>query len=162
VSNGLTTQQIAIYLVVIVLIAFRVARPQRISVGRMWLLVGLLGVFACAAIYESAQVFGAPLWAIAVAVVLGLLAGIPVGLLRGRHTQVSATDRPGEMRLGASWATALIYLGAFAIRIVIHELVPATSAIGTVVGDGAIIFAIGIVAATYYTVYRKYQLLERS
>lgn len=152
---------LVIYAVVILLVLFRAARPQRTSVTRMWIFAGILMLAGVGAIYESVALFAAPAWEIAIAVVLGLLAGIPLGMLRGHHTQVSATDRHGVMRLGPSWATALIYVGAFVARAVIRIYVPPANAVGMVVGDGLVVFAIGIVGATYYTVYRKYEALDR-
>ena len=157
---GTPEVQLVIYALLIAWIAFRVSQPQRISVARMWIFVALLTVLAGFAVYESAVRFSPPAWEIAVAAVLGLAIGIPLGLLRGHHTQVSATERHGVMRLGPSWATALIYLGAFGGRFVIRLLVPSTSAAGNVVGDGLLFFAIGIIAATYFAVYRKYEALD--
>lgn len=151
-----------IYAIVILLVLFRASRPQRTSVTRMWIFAGILMLAGVGVIYESIVVFASPAWEIVVAVVLGLLAGIPLGLLRGRHTQVSATERHGVMRLGPSWATALIYVGAFAARAVIRMFLPPASAIGMVVSDGLIVFAIGIVGATYYSVYRKYEALDHA
>jgi energy-converting hydrogenase Eha subunit A/multisubunit Na+/H+ antiporter MnhF subunit len=157
-----TRANLVIYAVVVLLILFRASRPQRTSVTRMWIFAGLLMLIGVFAIYESVRIFGSPPWEIAVAVVLGLLAGIPLGLLRGHHTQVTATDRHGVMQLGPSWATALIYIGAFAARAVIRLVVPPTNALGMVVSDGLIVFAIGIVGATYYAVYRKYEALDHA
>lgn len=151
-----------IYAVIILLVLFRASRPQRISVTRMWIFAGILMLAGVGVVYESVVVFHSPAWEIVVAVVLGLLAGIPLGLLRGRHTQVCATDRHGVMRLGPSWATALIYVGAFVARAVIRQFVPPTSAVGMVVSDGLIVFAIGIVGATYYSIYRKYEALDHA
>jgi Protein of unknown function (DUF1453) len=159
---GMSPQNVVIYAVVVVLILIRAARPQRTSVMRMWIFAGLLMLVGAFAIYSSVVLVNPPVWEIVAAVVLGLLAGVPLGLLRGHHTQVSATDRHGVMQLGPSWATAAIYIGAFAARAVIRAVVPPTSAIGMVVGDGLIIFAIGIVGATYYAVYRKYEALDHA
>ena len=160
--SALPIQSIIIYVVLIALVLFRASRPQRISVTRMWIFAGLLMVLAAFSIYASATLFKPPVWQIASATVLGLAAGIPLGVLRGHHTQVSATDRHGVMQLGPSWATAGIYIGAFAARFVIRMMFPLTSPIGTVVGDGLLVFAIGIIGATYYAVYRKYEALDHA
>ncbi|MDE2482860.1 MAG: DUF1453 family protein [bacterium] len=149
------------WIVVAALVLYRSSRPQRTSVTRMWIMAGLLMLLAAFGIWGGEQVHAAPPWEIALAAVLGIAAGIPVGILRGHHTQVSATDRHGVMQLGASWATAGIYLGAFALRALVRALVPATSAVGSVVGDGLLIFAIAIVAVTYLMVFRKYERLDR-
>jgi hypothetical protein len=158
--GGMNRENLLIYAVVVALVLVRAARPQRTSVTRMWIFAGLLMLVGGFAIYGSAVLSHPPAWQVAISVLLGLAAGIPLGLLRGRHTQVSATDRHGVMQLGPSWATAAIYIGAFLARAAIRYVVPPTSAIGMVVGDGLLVFAIGIVGATYYAVYRKYEALD--
>jgi hypothetical protein len=159
---GVPTTQLILYVVLIAWILFRVSRPQRISVTRMWIFVVLLMLLAAFAIYGSAVMFHPAAWEIVLAAVLGLVIGLPLGLLRGHHTQVSATERHGVMRMGASWITALIYLTAFGGRFVVRLLLPPTSAVGNVVSDGLIFFAIGIIGATYYAVYRKYEALDHT
>jgi hypothetical protein len=160
--SALPVQSIIIYVVLIALVLYRASRPQRISVTRMWIFAGLLMVLAAFSIYASATLFKPPLWQIALAAVLGLAAGIPLGALRGHHTAVSATNRHGVMQLGPSWATAGIYIGAFVARFVIRLMFPLNSPVGTVVGDGLLVFAIGIIGATYYAVYRKYEALDHA
>ncbi len=155
-------ESILIYFVAMALILYRSSRPQRISVTRMWIFAGVLIVLAGAFVYESLAFFNPPVWEIAAAVVLGLAAGVPLGILRGHHTQVTATDRHGVMQLGPNWATALIYVGAFVGRAVIRILLPPTSVIGNVIGDGLLFFAIGIIGATYLAVYRKYEALDHA
>lgn len=159
---GVPATQLILYVLLVAWILFRVSRPQRITVARMWIFVILLMVLAAFAVYGSAVMFHPSAWEIVAAAVLGLAIGVPLGLLRGRHTQVSATDRHGVMRLGASWATALIYLAAFGGRFAVRLVLPPTSALGNVVSDGLIFFAIGIIGATYYAVYRKYEALDRA
>ena len=153
---------IAIYVVLIALVLYRSSRSQRISVARMWFYAILLMFLAGLAISGSFVLFRPPVWQIGAAVVLGLLAGIPVGLLRGHHTQVRATERHGVMQLGPNWATAAIYIGAFVARFIIRSLLPPTSAVGNVVSDGLLFFAVGIVGATYFAVYQKYEALDHA
>lgn len=151
---------IVIWIAVIALILFRASRPQRISVGRMWaqaIILMLLGAFV---IYSYERLNPAPVWEVIVAIAIGIAAGVPVGVLRGHHTQVSATDRHGVMQLGPSWATAGIYIGAFVLRALIRFVFPPTSTIGGVVGDALMVFAIAIIGTTYYSVYRKYEALD--
>jgi hypothetical protein len=158
----MSRENLLILFVILALILYRSTRPQRTSVTRMWIYAGLLIAVAFVALYGSLVMFHPPIWQVAVAIVLGLIAGIPVGLLRGHHTQVTATDRHGVMQLGPSWQTAAIYIAALAGRFVIRAEVPPTSAIGNVVGDGLLFFAIGIIGATYYAVYQKYEALDHA
>ncbi|MGH7727782.1 MAG: hypothetical protein ACREM2_03160 [Vulcanimicrobiaceae bacterium] len=150
---------VVFYIAIAALILFRASRAQRLSVTRMWISAGLLILIAAFAVYGHQALSPAPAWQIALAVVLGLAAGVPVGLLRGHHTAVSATAKRGVMLLGASWATAAIYIGAFLVRALILSLVPRQSVTGTVIGDGLLVFAMTIIGATYFAVYRKYRAL---
>jgi hypothetical protein len=158
--GGMSPQTIAIWIVVLVLLVVRISVPRRVSVGRMWFSAALLMALGAFAIYGYEELHPAPAWQIVAAVVIGLAAGIPLGILRGLHTQVSRTERLGIMKLGPSWGTATIYLGAFVLRAVIRYFVPITSPAGTVVGDALLVFAIAIVGASNYAVYRKYEALR--
>ncbi len=155
-------ENILIFVIILALVLYRSSRPQRTSVTRMWIYAGILMALGALLLYESVALFSPPIWQIAAAVVLGLAAGIPVGLLRGHHTEVTATDRHGVMQLGPSWQTALIYIAAFGARFAIRAALPPTSALGNVVGDGLLFFAIGIIGATYYAVYQKYEALDHA
>jgi hypothetical protein len=148
--------------IVAILILVRASRPQRISVTRMWIQAIVLMAIGVAAIYGYQQLHPAPPWQIALGIVFGVAAGVPVGVLRGLHTQVSATEKHGVMQLGPSWITAFIYITAFGVRALLRSLVPATSSLGTLVGDGVLIFAIAIIGTTYWFVYRKYEALDRA
>ncbi len=159
---GVTGTTLLIWIALITLIVFRASRPQKISVVRMWVSPILLMALAGFAMYATERLHPTPLWQVAIAVIAGLAAGIPLGALRGRHTEVHTTEKHGVMRMGASWATALLYVGAFALRFAIRLVVPLTSPAGTAVGDGLLAFAIAIIAATYFVVYRKYQMLDHA
>ena len=61
---------------------------------------------------------------IALGLIVGALAGIPFGILRGMHTDVRPTDRRGVMYLGSSWVTLAIFAGAFGLRYGVRMLMP--------------------------------------
>jgi hypothetical protein len=158
----MSRENLVIFAIAAVIVLYRVSQPQRITVARMWLMVGLLIFIAGTLVYQSIRLFNPPLWEIALSAVAGLLLGLPLGILRGHHTVVSATDRHGVMQLGPSWQTAAIYIGAFAVRFAIRQFFPMTSAVGDVVGDGLVFFAIGVIAAAYVAIYRKYEALDHA
>jgi len=158
----ITPMSALIYGALIVWIIYRATQPQRTSVTRMWIFAGLLIFLAAFAVYGSIMHFAPPWWEIAVAAVAGIALGIPVGVLRGHHAQVSATDRHGVMQLGANWQTAVIFLGAFAARFAVRFVFPPTSAVGNVVGDGLLFFAIGFICTSYLAIYRKYEALDHA
>lgn len=143
--------------IVVIIVAVRMVRPQRISIARMWIQPFVLCGVAGIAIYTSASLNPAPpLW-IAGGLVLGALAGLPFGILRGAHTDVRPTDRPGVMYLGTSWITTVIFLGAFGLRAGIRAILPYHGPLASVVGDGLLAFALSFIVASYVLIYRKYQ-----
>lgn len=157
----MSRENVLIVAVILALVLYRSLVPRRITVVQMWIYAGILMAVAAVLLYEGNAVFPAPAWEIVVAAVLGFVAGVPAGLLRGHHTQVTATDREGVMRLGPSWQSAVIYIAAFGARFLIRaELPPST--IGNIVSDGLLFFAIGMVGATYYAVYQKYEALDHA
>jgi hypothetical protein len=154
-SAPLWAQLLPLFVIVVVL-TIRFLRPQRISVTRMWLQPIILCFLAAWLIYVSESVFRTPPLPIVVAVAIGAIAGIPFGILRGMHTEVRPTDRPGVMYLGASWITMLVFIAAFGLRFAIRLVMPQTGSLGSVAGDGLLGFAIAFVIASYVVIYRKY------
>lgn len=154
-----TLTSIALYLVIAGLMIFRYSRPQKMTITRMWLAPILFAAMTAFAIWGSQQVAPAPAWAIAVAVIAGLALGAPLGYLRGKHTNVRATDRPGVMFLDASWVVLALWLGAFIVRRIVQVMLP-HGALATIVGDGLIVFAVGAVVVSYFEIYKKYKALE--
>ena len=150
--------------VVVALLAVRFVRPQRISVTRMWIGPLMLIALTAFAIYATERLEPAPVWEIATALLVGGAAGIPFGILRGMHTDVRPTDRPGVMYLGSSWVTIAIFLAAFALRSGVRILMPHRGSLSTSIGDALLAFAIAFIASSYVVIYRKYEaeLLQQS
>lgn len=162
-----TLMTVSIYVVVLGLLIFRLARPQKISVVRMWLMPALFLALTAVSVwstYATAALTGIappPVWEVALAMVLGILAGIPLGVLRGRHTGVRATERRGVMYLDASWVTASIWIGAFLVRAGLRYVSAGRSqSLAEAVGDGLVVFAVAMVIASYVVIYEKYRSLE--
>lgn len=149
--------QILPLVIVAVLVVVRMVRPQRISVTRMWVSPIILSAIIAFSIYASEQINPAPPLEIALGLVVGAIAGIPFGLLRGRHTDVRLTDRPGVMYLGASWATGLIFAFAFGFRYVVRMVMPHRGSISGVVSDALLAFAFAFIVTSYVAIYRKYE-----
>ena len=139
------------------LMIYRMARPQRIGVTRLWLSPLILCAIAAFSIYATERINPAPVWEIALSLAVGLVAGIPFGLLRGHHTDVRLTDKPGVMYLASSWITGLIFIGAFGLRFAIRLAMPQHGSLTTVIGDGLLAFAIAYIGTSYLAIYKKYQ-----
>jgi hypothetical protein len=143
--------------IVVAVLAVRLVRPQRISVTRMWVTPIIFCAISAWAIYAAQILNPAPPWEIATGLIIGAAAGIPFGILRGIHTDVRPTDRPGVMYLGSSWATITIFAAAFALRYSARTLMPHRGSLASIVGDGALAFAITFIVTSYLSMYRKYE-----
>jgi hypothetical protein len=158
-GTGYSPATIAIIAVFVAFAIYRNTRPRKLTVATMWMLPILLGGLAAFAIWGSQQMFPAPAWAIVVAVVGGMILGTPLGVLRGRHTDVRATDTPGVMYLHPSLIPFALYLGAFAVRWAIRAMMP-PGLTASIVGDGLLVFAMWTIIVSYYEIYKKYRGLE--
>jgi hypothetical protein len=146
-------------LIVVVVLAVRMVRPQRISVTRMWVSPIILCLVTAWVIYANDQLYPASPVAIAVALFIGAAAGVPFGVLRGMHTEVSSTDKPGVMHLGSSWVTIAIFAVAFGLRYAIRMAMPQRGELTGTIGDGLLAFAIVFIASSYFVIFRKYERL---
>ncbi len=144
--------------VVVVVLAIRFVRPQRISLTRMWIQPLILVALTGWTIYATEALNPAPAWEIAAALLVGGVVGIPFGILRGMHTDVRPTERPGVMYLGSSWVTIVIFVVAFGLRSVVRLAMPHRGSLSTAIGDGLLAFAITFVVASYIVIFRKYEL----
>ncbi len=151
---------VVVYVAAFALVLFRMSRPQRISTARLWIAPSLLAFVGIWVIYVEQHVTPSPPWELVVAALAGLLLGAPLGFLRGAHTPVQATECPGVMTLGSALVPALIYVSAFAARLILRVVFPIGSTVGVVVGDGLLIFAIAFLAVSYLAIYRKYIALK--
>lgn len=156
ISTPLWAQLLPLFVIVVIL-TIRFLRPQRISVTRMWLQPIILCFLAGWIVYAGYVMNPAPYWEMGVGIAIGLIAGIPFGILRGWHTDVRPTDRPGVMYLGSSWITMAVFLVAFGLRFAIRQFMPHTGALAGLTGDGLIAFAVAFIITSYVVIYRKYQ-----
>lgn len=124
----------------------------------MWITPLVFCALGGFAVYATQRLEPAPVWEIAAGLIVGLIAGVPFGILRGMHTDVRPADRPGVMYLGSSWMTIAIYLVAFGLRFVVREMMPHRGALAAVIGDALLGFAIAFIATSYIVIFRKYEL----
>jgi hypothetical protein len=146
-------------LIVVVVLAVRMVRPQRISVTRMWVSPIILCLLTAWVIYANNMLNPAPPLEVALGLVLGGIVGLPFGVLRGVHTDVRPTDRPGVMYLGSSWVTIVIFAAAFGLRYVARMMIPLRGSLTATIGDALLAFAIVFIAASYFVIFRKYERL---
>lgn len=147
---------------VVAIVAWRNLRPQKISLARLFLTPVLFVLIVGMVVWGNQFISAASPVTIAVSLALGVVLGIPVGLLRGKHTTVRPSERPHVMILDASWQTMAIYLGAFGVRYLARLVFPPTSALGSAIGDGALAFAGATIIVAYYVIYTKFKALDAS
>ena len=141
------------------ILAIRLVRPQRISVTRMWVAPIVLCALTGWVIYLNSLVNPAPPFEIVIGLVIGVAAGIPFGVLRGRHTEVRPTERRGVMYLGSSWVTLLIFVAAFGLRYGVRAVMPQRGSLSGTIGDALLAFAIAFIAVSYAVILRKYEAM---
>ncbi len=125
----------------------------------MWTAPIILCALTAWTIYANNTLNPAPPVEIAAGLIVGALAGVPFGILRGRHTDVRPTDRKGVMYLGSSWVTLVIFAVAFGLRYAIRMLMPHRGSLSATIGDALLAFAIAFIAVSYYVIFRKYERL---
>jgi hypothetical protein len=123
-------------------------------------------IFLCAltgwVIYANQLINPAPPYEIVIGLLIGGLCGIPFGILRGMHTDVRPTERPGVMYLGSSWITLVVFVAAYGLRTGVRTLIPQHGSIAGTVGDALLAFAIAFIVASYVVIFRKYERLVNS
>jgi ABC-type proline/glycine betaine transport system permease subunit len=155
-------QHLLTYLIIIValaLVIFRNLRPQKLKISRLWLMPAVLLVLVGVSFWATAlQLPPGALWISALAVLIGLAAGIPFGIVRGRHSKLRAGNQPGTIIVEQSAITLILFLVAFGARYLIRFFVP-TAGPGTVaLTDGFLAFAIASVIAARYVLYARFKL----
>ena len=151
-----------IYVVLGAFVLFRYSRPMKMSLTRLFVAPILFVALTAFAIWGSQQTHHpASALAVAAAVIIGIVFGVPLGLAMSAHRTVRRTEKPHVMYVDPSWITAAIWVGAFVLRAAIRMLLPA-SALGTVVGDGLLLFGISAVVTSYWVLYRKFHALDEA
>ena len=122
----------------------------------MWVTPLIFCALTTWVIHINATLNPAPPNAVILSLLVGIVAGLPFGVLRGLHTDVRLTDRPGVMYLGSSWITMLIYVAAFGLRYAVRMMLPSRG-VSSVIGDALLAFALGFIVASYVVIYQKYE-----
>lgn len=150
-----------IYVIAAAFIVFRYSRPMKMSVTRLFAAPVLFLALTVLSLWSSQQIHAAPIWEIAAAIVIGIVFGVPLGIAMSAHRTVRRTEQPHVMYVDPSWVTAAIWVGAFIVRLGIRAMLPA-SALGTVVGDGLLLFGISAVVTSYAVIYSKFRALDEA
>lgn len=158
---------VIIYAVAIALLVWRIARPQRMTMWRLWFMPVLLLALTAFSIWANALAFAMtgqappPDWEIALVLAGGAALGVPLGFLRGRHSEVRPTDRAGVMYVHSSPLIVVVWIGAFVARAAVRTFMPHAGSGAALAGDGLLAFAMGALITSYYAIYLKYQALAQ-
>jgi len=157
-------QNLMTYLIIIAalaLVVFRNLRPQKLTASRLWLMPAVLLVLALVSLWATAQQTPPhALWISAVAILLGVIVGIPFGIIRGRHSKLRAGDRPGIFIVEQSAITMIVFLIAFGARYLIRFFVPAAGPGLIASADGFLAFAIVSIVTARYILYTRFKALD--
>lgn len=159
--------QYVIIFLAIGLFVYRQTRPMKLTLVGLWLLPAfliLISIFSVA-VTSLVPVPGvaapAPLL-VALAVAVGLAAGIPLGLARGRASAVRLGDKKGTLIVEPSLLFALIWFAAFALRFGLRLLIPMASPVYFALSDASIVFAVSAIVALRYVLFTKFKALHLS
>jgi hypothetical protein len=144
-----------IYVVVIALFVWRMMRPSRVSVARIWTRPAILVLFTALALWGEQRVAPVPAWEVAAMLLAGTVAGIPLGILRGRHSIVKPTGTAGVYVVQSSPLIVLIWLAAFIARAAIRYAIPGANHGMTIWSIALLAFATAAIAASAFIVHGK-------
>jgi len=156
---------LVVYGLAIALLVWRFSRPQTIGVWRLWFMPILLTAITVWNIYITptlAVMEGTvppPVWQTALAIGLGILAGIPLGIVRGKHSDVSLGNRPNTIQIRSSMVVLFVWLGAFALKALLRYIVHG-SPVAIAIGDGVLVFAMAALITSYAAIWQKYRALS--
>jgi hypothetical protein len=152
-----------IYVVAIAIFVWRMSRPQRTTVFGLWLRPVLLLALTALVVwsgYVAELAMGQippPAWEIAAVLVVGAALGIPLGFLRGRHSEVKPTGRRGVMYVHSSPVIVIVWLAAFVARAAIRLFMPGAHTGANIWGDGLLAFAVAALVTSCFAIYAKYR-----
>lgn len=152
-----TSFSLLIYVVVIALFVWRMMRPTRVSFARIWVRPALLVLFCALAVFSEQHSSPASPMLLGAVLAAGAAVGVPLGILRGRHSEVRATDRPGIYYVHASPFITIVWLLAFVARAGIRYFIPGAGQGATIWTIGLLSFATAAIVASAFIVHDKLQ-----
>lgn len=147
-SSSQTLTQAVIYLVIIALFLRRTLTTQTMRVVALPVIGILYVAIAAFAIFYTPK--SSAEW---IAIPVGVVLGVVLGYLRGRHSTVTPGPRPGTIRVKASPVLAAIVILALILRLGVRTLLPTLGDATFAISDGAIAFAALSVAVARLMLY---------
>lgn len=151
-----------IYVVVIALFVWRMMRPARVSAARLWARPAILVILTAVVIWADEKVTPSPAWEIAAVTLAGVLAGIPLGIVRGRHSEVKGTEKPGVYYVHSSPLVVIVWVVALLARAVIRYAMPQAAHGATIWTLALLGFATSAIAVSAYLIHQKLIAVQTS
>lgn len=170
------TVLIVVIVIAVVIVGFRIYRltgERRWLVGRMWIAPAILLVLV--AVVVATDVRATPF--VIVGAVLGLAAGVAIGLYQGTHTTVRVDKTTRSLYVKVSPIGMLIFFGVLALRLglryITGSFAPATSAtsapaiptllpLAAIAGGALLALAVGMVLGLRVYMQRRYNAAPAS
>ena len=144
--------------VLAVVIVVRFLRPIRMRASRLWLSPAILVLLTIVLVTSTAEQSSPA--ATALAVIIGLVLGLPFGLLRGRHTDVRKTEDPKVLLVAPSIVPLVIWLVAYGARFALRAFLPEAGVTAQAASEGLLAFAVGSVISARYVIAQKFRELH--
>lgn len=145
--------------VVAVVVYFRLMRPVRLRASRLWVGPAIVVVLTLIVGFGSYEEHVSMPF-IAGAIVVGVLLGLPFGILRGRHTRVRKTSDPKVLIVEPSIIPLVIWFAAFAGRFALRFFLPHAGPGALEASDGFLGFAAGSVVGARYVIAQRFRELH--
>jgi ABC-type dipeptide/oligopeptide/nickel transport system permease subunit len=124
--------------------------------SRLWLSPAILVLLTIVLIASTAEQSSPA--ATAIAVIVGLVLGLPFGLLRGRHTDVRKTEDPQVLLVAPSIVPLVIWLVAYGARFALRAFLPEAGVTAQAASEGLLAFAVGSVISARYVIAKFREL----
>ena len=150
-----------VYVVVIALLVWRMMRPMRVSAARIWSRPIILVVLTAVVIWAEQIASPSPSWQVAAITLAGAIVGVPLGVVRGSHSEVKATERPGVYYVHSSPLVVIVWVVALIGRSVIRYALPQAGHGATIWTFGLLGFATSAIAVSAYLIHQKLVAVQR-
>lgn len=151
-----------IYVVVIAFFVWRMMRPARVSVARIWSRPIILLIITAVFIWAEQKAAPAPPMLVSAIALGGLVLGVPFGIVRGHNSEVKATDRPGVYYVHSSPLATIVWLVALLGRAAIRYVVPHASHGASIWTFGLLTFATSTIVVSAYLIHQKLVAVQRA
>ncbi|MGR4064495.1 MAG: hypothetical protein ACLQPV_03515 [Vulcanimicrobiaceae bacterium] len=147
---------------VVAALVFRNMRPQKMTVSRFWISPAILVALTATVLWAGEQLTPPPLGLVVLSIGIGVVAGIPLGIARGHHSNVRPGETAGTLYVDPSPVVMAIWLIAFAFKYAVRFLLPAAGPVAAAATDGFMVFAVTSVLVARVVIFRKYETMVKA